>query len=183
MFAAVVRRYRSRLPRPLAVSLLIGSAIVGTVACSSSAPSPTPAKPAATRPASSASPAAKTSASPSASPKPGASPVASNVIEIADATMADATPWITLRLADGEPVIVSGWKLEVGTQSATVPGNAILNPGDTLTLRAGDGLSSDREIFLGAESQAMALAAAPGARVRLIKPTGEVAAETTVPRF
>jgi hypothetical protein len=97
--------------------------------------------------------------------------------------MADATPWITLRLADGEPVIVSGWTLEVGTQSAIVPGNAILNPGDTLTLRAGAGQSSDREIFLGADSQAVALAAAPGARVRLVKSTGEVAAETTVPRF
>src|SRR4051812_28093953 len=175
MFVAVVRRYRSRLPRRLTVSLVIGSALVGIVACTSSAPPAPTAKPSATRPPGAASPVAKTSASPAASPRANASPgpSTSTSIEIPDATMADATPWVTLRLADGEPVIVSGWKLEVGTQSATIPGNAILNPGDTLTLRAGGGQSSDREIFLGPDSHALALAAAPGTRVRLVRPSGE----------
>jgi len=100
-----------------------------------------------------------------------------------DATLADATPWVMLRLTGGEPIIVTGWKLQVGDQTATIPDNAILQPGETLTLHAGDGRSSDREIYLGAASEPLALAASPGARVRLLKPTGEVAAETTVPRF
>ena len=78
---------------------------------------------------------------------------------------------------------MSGWKLEVGNQAVTIPGNAIVQPDDTLTLHAGAGQSSDREIFLGPESEALALAASPGARVRLIDATGQVAAETTVPRF
>ena len=62
-------------------------------------------------------------------------------------------------------------------------GNAIVQPDDTLTLHAGAGESSDREVFLGAESEALALAASPGTRVRLVDATGKVAAETTVPRF
>jgi hypothetical protein len=90
---------------------------------------------------------------------------------------------VIIRLAGGEPTIVSGWKLEVADKSVVIPGNAIVQPGETLTLQAGAGQSSDRIIFLGEESQALALAASPGARVRLIKATGEVAAETTVPRF
>jgi hypothetical protein len=104
-------------------------------------------------------------------------------LQILDATLADATPWVSLRLTDGEPQIVSGWRLEVGNQSIVIPGNAIIQPGDTLTLRAGVGQSSDREIFLGPDSYALALAATPGARVRLVNTTGEVAVETTVPRF
>ncbi len=104
-------------------------------------------------------------------------------MQILDATLADATPWVSLRLSDGEPLIVSGWKLEVGTQSIVIPGNAIIQPGETLTLRAGEGRSSDREVFLGPDSYPVALAATPGARVRLVKDTGEVVAETTVPRF
>jgi hypothetical protein len=104
-------------------------------------------------------------------------------IQIVDATLADATPWVSLRLTGGEPQIVSGWRLEVGNQSVTIPGNAIVQPDEVLTLHAGAGESSDREIFLGPESEALALAASPGARVRLIDATGKVAAETTVPRF
>ena len=52
-----------------------------------------------------------------------------------------------------------------------------------LILRAGEGRSSEREVFLGPESYPLALAATPGTRVRLVNPEGGVAAETTVPRF
>jgi hypothetical protein len=97
--------------------------------------------------------------------------------------MADATPWVILRLSGGEPRIVSGWRLEVADKGVTIPGNAIVQPEDTLTLHAGEGQSSDHDIYLGADSNALALAAAPGARVRLLDTTGKVMAETTVPRF
>ena len=173
--------------RHLIVSSLIGSSLLALVACTSSAPPAATPKPGPTQSAArpippssgQASPAAKPS--PQASPSPGAS--AENPIQILDATLADATLWVSLRLNEGEPLIVSGWKLEVGTQAIEIPGNAIIQPGETLTLRAGAGESSDREIFLGPDSYTLALAATPGTRVRLIKTTGEVAAETTVPRF
>jgi hypothetical protein len=166
--------------RRLAFSLALVPLVIGLAACGSSAPASPTAKPAAT----SSSSAPKTTASPAA--KPGASPSPSPAaagIQILDATLADATPWVSLRLNGGEPQIVTGWRLEVGDQAVTIPGNAIVQPDETLTLHAGEGRSSDREIFLGPESNALALAAKPGARVRLLDETGVVKAETTVPRF
>jgi hypothetical protein len=153
--------------------------VVGLAACGSSAPAQPTAKPT-SAPRATASPGASPAAKPGASPSP--SPAAAG-IQILDATLADATPWVSLRLNGGEPQIVSGWRLEVADQAVTIPGNAIVQPDETLTLHAGEGRSSDREIFLGPESNALALAAKPGARVRLLDEAGAVKAETTVPRF
>jgi hypothetical protein len=185
MSPAVIATPRRRQIRHLIVSLLLAPALLTLAACTSSAPPPATAKPAPTQGAAkpTSSPAAKASPAPGASPQASPSPRAGSPLQILDATLADATPWVSLRLEDGEPLIVSGWRLEVGTQSIVVPGNAIIQPGETLILRAGEGRSSDREIFLGPESYPLALAATPGTRVRLINPSGDVAAETTVPRF
>lgn len=179
MFAAVLP-LPVRTARRLLCSLLIVPVVIGLAACSASTPPP----PAAKSEAKPTSAAPKTSASPGASPaaKPSPSPAVAG-LQILDATLADATPWVSLRLTGGEPQIVSGWRLEVGDQAVTIPGNAIVQPDDTLTLHAGEGRSSDREVFLGPESTALALAAKPGARVRLLDETGAVKAETTVPRF
>lgn len=186
MFAAVARRCGLRRLMNLTLSLSIVPALLLVAACSGGAPSApaasNAAKPAATKPASSAS-TPKPAGSPGAVAKASPSPQRGPVLSIVDATLADSTPWVIIRLSEGEPQIVSGWKLEVADKSIEIPGNAIVQPGETLTLQAGAGQSSDRIVFLGAESQALALAAAPGARVRLVKPTGEVAAETTVPRY
>ena len=156
------------------------SAILTLTACGSPAPAaPTTASKAVAPTSAPAKP--SPAVSPAAKPSPSPSPVAR--IEIVDATLADATPWVSIRISDDEPRIVSGWRLEVGTQSIVVPGNAIVQPGDMLFLHVGEGMSSDREVFLGADSQALALAASPGTKVRLVNTTGEVVAETTVPRF
>ena len=185
MSPAVIATHPRRQIRHLIVSLLLAPSLLLLAACSSSAPPPATPKPAPTQSAAkpTSSPAAKASPASGSSAQASPSPRAENPIQILDPTLADATPWVSLRLAEGEPLIVSGWRLEVGNQSIVIPGNAIIQPGETLTLRAGEGQSSDREIFLGAESYPLALAATPGARVRLVKTTGEVAAETTVPRF
>ena len=180
--AAIATRRRRPLRHPIVSLLVMASLALALAACSSSAPASPTAKPAATQSASkpTSSPAGKASpAAAQASP----SPRAGGPVEILDATLADATPWVSLRLYEGEPLIVSGWRLEVGSQSVVIPGNAIIQPGETLILRAGAGQSSDREIFLGPESYPVALAASPGTRVRLLNPEGGVAAETMVPRF
>jgi len=186
MSPVAIAKDHCRPVRHLVTSLLMASSLLALAACTSSAPASAPPKPTATqnaaKPASSPA-AAKPSPAPGASPQASPSPRPEALLQILDATLADATPWVSVRLTDGEPLIVSGWRLEVGDQAIVIPGNAVVQPGDTLTLHAGEGLSSDREIFLGADSYSLALAATPGARVRLINPTGQVAAETTVPRF
>jgi hypothetical protein len=104
-------------------------------------------------------------------------------VEITDASLGDATPWISLKNTTGEPIILSGWKLQVGTQLATIPGNAIAQPGETLTMHVESGDSSERDIYLGAEGEALAKAGAPGTPVRLMDPDGKLVSETTVPRL
>jgi hypothetical protein len=181
MFAALGHR-PVHTARRLVCSFLLVPALLTLAACTASAPTQPTAKPEAKPTSSAPKTTASPGASPAAKPSPSPSPAMAG-IQILDATLADATPWVSLRLTGGEPQIVSGWRLEVGDQAVTIPGNAIVQPDDTLTLHAGEGRSSDREVFLGPESDALALAAKPGARVRLLDATGAVKAETTVPRF
>lgn len=122
---------------------------------------------------------------PMASPSPSASPAAqrSGSIRIADASLADSTPWLMLQNAGDEPVPVGGWTLQVGAATTEIPSNAVVEPGGTLTLHAGAGLSSEDELFLGNAGDALAAAALPGTPVRLTDANGRLQAETTVPRF
>ena len=127
------------------------------------------------------SPIATALASPSPSPSPAA--VLPAPVRIVDASLADATPWVSLQNASNTPVDVGGWRLEVGTQAASLPTDAAIEPGETLTLHAGDGTSSDHVIYLGQSGEALVSAAQPGAQVRLTDDTGRVVTQTTVPRF
>ena len=45
-----------------------------------------------------------------------------------------------------------------------------------------DGLSSERDIYLGTDGEALAKAGAPGTPVKLTDPSGAVVSEATVPR-
>jgi hypothetical protein len=110
------------------------------------------------------------------------SPAAQIPVRIADASLADATPWVSLHNDGMEPVDVGGWQLTVGSESAAVPEGAVIPPGETLTLHAGDGSSSEREIYLGRSGESLAGAAQPGTTVRLTDDDGQVIAQTTVPR-
>jgi hypothetical protein len=117
------------------------------------------------------------------SPSPSPSPVAQALLRIADASLADATPWLSLQNNGDEPAEVGGWSLQVGTVTATLPESAVVQPGATLTLHAGTGMSSDDELFLGSDGEALAAAALPGTPVRLTDISGRVVSEVTVPRF
>ena len=125
-----------------------------------------------------ASPAATALASPSPSP----AALAPAQVRIADASLDDATRRASLQNTGTVLVDVGGWRLEVGNQSAMLPDGDTIEPGTTLTLHAGDGPSSDREVYLGSTGQALVSAAQPGAPVRLTDGAGQVVAQTTVPR-
>lgn len=134
-----------------------------------------------------ASPAAGTAAammgSPVASPSPSPAAGGPGSLRIADASLADATPWLSLQ-NDGEtPVEVGGWQLQVGEAMTQLPESAIVQPGSSLTLHAGAGMSSEDELYLGNAGDALSAAALPGAPVRLTDGDGQIISEVTVPRF
>ena len=120
---------------------------------------------------------------PLASPSPSPSPAAQAPLRIADASLSDATPWLSIQNDGDAAVDVGGWQLQVGTASAELPDNAVIEPGGTLTLHAGTGMSSEDEVYLGDAGDALASAALPGSPVRLSDENGQVVAEVTVPRF
>jgi hypothetical protein len=165
---------------------IVASSLIVLTACGGAAPpaapANAPAKTANTTPAAAASPRANASpgAAALASPSP-AVPIAR--VQITDASLGDATPWISLKNTTGDPIILTGWKLQVGSATATIPGNAIAQPGETVTMHVKTGLSSERDIYLGAEGEALAKAGAPGTPVKLSDPEGQVVSETTVPRL
>lgn len=120
---------------------------------------------------------------PLGSPSPSPSPAAQGSLRISDASLADATPWLSLQNDGDAPVEIGGWRLEVGTASAALPENAIVQPGSALTLHAGEGMSSESELFLGDAGEVLASMALPGTPVRLTDGSGQVMTEVTVPRF
>jgi hypothetical protein len=123
-------------------------------------------------------------ASPSPSPSPAAlAPSPQTPLRIADASLADATPWLSIQNDGSSPVDVGGWRLQVGTASAALPDDAVVQPGAALTIHAGEGMSSEDELYLGNAGDLLASAAQPGTPVRLSDESGRVVAEVTVPRF
>jgi hypothetical protein len=116
------------------------------------------------------------------SPSPSPSPAAQAPVRIADASLADATPWLSLQNTTGQAVDLGGWRLQVGAASAGLPDAAMVEPGGTLTLHAGTGPNSNDRLFLGDDGNALASAAMPGVPVRLTDERGQVVAEVTIPR-
>ena len=169
----------------LASSLGAASALFALAACTPSTPAPAQPQPTATRAASAASPAAaaaKAGASPSVSALASPSPSIGAQVRITDASLADSTPWLSLQNTGDEAISLAAWRVEVGDRAATIPEDTTMQPGEALTLHARDGISTESEVFLGADGTALATAALPGIPVRLVDTGGRVVAETTVPR-
>ena len=120
----------------------------------------------------------------SPSPSPAAlAPSSQAPLRIADASLADATPWLSIQNDGTAPVDVSGWHLQVGSASAELPDDAVVQPGAALTLHVGEGVNSEDELYLGNAGIRLASAALPGTPVRLTDEGGRVVTEVTVPRF
>jgi hypothetical protein len=122
---------------------------------------------------------------PMASPSPSPSPAAqgAGALRIADASLGDATRWLSIENNSREAIPMAGWKLQIGEATAELPADATVQPGSALTLHAGNGLSSEDELYLGNAGDALAAAAQPGTPVMLIDANGTVHARTTVPRI
>ena len=145
----------------------------------SPAASPAVASPVATSAAALASPAATTAAaaSPAAATAAAASPVR---ITAAQITPTDTT--ITVQNAGTAAVGMAGWKLRVGTATATLPGNASVAPNDTVTIHTASGTSAGKDIYLGQEASALLSGLQPGATVALVDAQGATVNEFVLPR-
>ena len=145
----------------------------------SPAASPAVASPVATSAAALASPAATTAAaaSPAAATAAAASPVR---ITAAQITPTDTT--VTVQNAGTAAVSMAGWKLRVGTATATLPGNASVAPNDTVTIHTASGTSAGKDIYLGQEASALLSGLQPGATVALVDAQGATVNEFVLPR-
>ena len=123
------------------------------------------------------------SPSPSPSPAALAPAMGTSPVRIADASLSDATPWLTIQNDGGTPVDLGGWRLQVGGASAELPDDTIVEAGSALTVHAGEGMSSEDEVYLGDAGEVLASMALPGTPVRLTDGNGQVVTEVTVPRF
>ena len=111
--------------------------------------------------------------SPSPSPSPAALvPPVQAPLRIADASLSDATPWLSLQNDGATPVDVGGWRLQVGGASAELPDDTVVQAGSALTIHAGEGISSEDEVYLGDAGEMLASMALPGAPVRLTDEAG-----------
>jgi hypothetical protein len=139
----------------------------------------TAVQPAASPAAAAASPVA-TGAAAVASPA-AATAIASSPMQITAAQLSPADSTITIVNAGGAPVDMSGWRLRVGTATATLPGSARAAPGESVTIHTAGGTSTARDIYLGAEGANLLSGLQPRARIALEDARGTAVSEFTLP--
>jgi hypothetical protein len=145
--------------------------------------------PAATAVAAAASPAATAIAA--ASPADGAavaaaSPaaataVAASPLRITAVQLSPTDSLITVQNTSGAAVSLSGWKLQVGTASATLPSAAQVAPNDSLTIHTASGTSAGKDVYLGQDAATLLTGLRPGAKVALLDAQGASVTEFTLP--
>src|SRR2546421_9141888 len=152
---------------PACLFTLFGLMVVLACAPSGAPAQPTAAAPVATSAVAAASPVATSvaaavspvatavspvaaAASPAAATAVAASPVR---ITGAQVTPSDAT--VTVQNSGTAAADLSGWKLWVGTVTATLPGNTNVPPGDTVTIHTASGTSAGKDVYLGQDATAL----------------------------
>lgn len=88
---------------------------------------------------------------------------------------------ITLRNTSASQLDMTGWQLRVGSDIVSLPNNAQIAPGQTLTLHTARGTSMGSDVYLGSEASNLAESLRPGAQVALVNNQGTVVAEFVLP--
>lgn len=127
-----------------------------------------------------ASPAAATAVA-GASPAAGTA-IAASPVRISGAQLSPTDTTITVQNTSGSAVDLTGWRLRVGTATATLPANAQVAANDTVTIHTASGTTGGKDIYLGQDATALLTGLQPGASVALVNPQGSSAAEFTLPR-
>jgi hypothetical protein len=137
------------------------------------------ASPVATQAAASASPAA-TSVAAAASPA-ATTAAASSPVRISGVQVSPTDSTITVQNASGSAVSLAGWKLQVGTASATLPSSANVPANDSVTIHTASGTNSAKDIYLGQDATALIGGLTPGARVALLDAQSNAVTEFRLP--
>lgn len=156
---------------PLATQAAAVSPAVATVA--------TIASPAAATAIIAASPVTGTvvaAASPVATAASTASPVRITNVQV---NPTDTT--ITIQNSGSTAVDMAGWKLQAGSATVALPSGARAAPNDSVTVHAGTGTSTGRDIYLGQEATTLAGGLRPGASLRLLDAQGTVITQFALP--
>jgi hypothetical protein len=102
-------------------------------------------------------------------------------IAFAGAKLDPTDPQLMLRNSGSSMMDLAGWKLRVGSSTASLPSSAQVSPGDTVTIHFGTGTSSGKDWFLGSDAASLMPGLRPGARVQLENPQGNVITDFSLP--
>jgi hypothetical protein len=126
------------------------------------------ASPIATQAAAAASPAVATAA-------------AANPVRITGAQLGASDATITVQNVSGSTINLAGWRLSVGSASASLPEGATIAPNEMVTIHTASGANTARDIFLGQAGSSLTSGLRPGATIALANPAGARVAEYTLP--
>ena len=107
---------------------------------------------------------------------------AASPVRITAAQIGPTDSTITVQNTSGSAVDMSGWRLRVGSATATLPANSRVAANDTATIHTASGTSSGKDIYLGQDATALLAGLQPGATVALLNAQGTSVAEFTLPR-
>jgi hypothetical protein len=107
---------------------------------------------------------------------------AASPVRISGVQVSPADTTITLQNSGNAAADLSGWKLRVGSTTATLPANTRAGPGETITLHTASGTSSGRDVYLGQDAAALLVGLQPGANIALLDAQDRTVTEFTIPR-
>ena len=143
------------------------SPVAATVLASPAAASPRAASPVVASPA-------------AASPLAGTA-VAAAPVRITNVQVQPTDTTITLQNAGSTAVDLGGWKLQVGTNEATLPPNTRVAPGGTITIHTGSGTNTGNDVYLGQPAAALITGLQTSSRIALVDDRGTVVNEFNLP--
>ena len=110
-----------------------------------------------------------------------ASPIPGSPIRITDVQFGVLDTTITIQDISGAALDLTGWKLSVGTASATLPAGTKVDPNATLIIHTRIGTNTARDVFLGAEALSLLPGLRPGAVGALLDRQGTRVGEFRLP--
>lgn len=111
-----------------------------------------------------------------------ATAVAASPIRITAAQLSPTDSTVTVQNNSSAAVDLSGWKIRVGSSTASLPANSRVGANESVTIHTASGTSAGRDIYLGQEAVALLGGLQPGASIALVDAQNAVVSEFILPR-